>query len=360
MFPRPGPPDSGPWDTLCYDPAMIEVSRPHRVVVLALPPVVPFDLSIPAQIFSGVELATGIAAYEVRAVTPDGKTALTTAGYGITPQGDLTLLAEADTVVVAGSLAAGLYETGELDPATAAALRDAATRSRLVGLCNGSFVLAAAGLLDGRKVATHWFYADRFVRRFPQVRLDVDALFLADGDVYTSAGGAAAIDLCLHLVREDHGSAVANRVARLNVVAALRDGGQAQFVERPVAEDAGTSTATARARMLERLDGDHSLAVLAAEAHMSVRTFTRRFRQETGLSPVEWLSRARLDHARHLLEATDQPVDEVARTAGFSTGANLRKRMTAALGVTPSAYRRGYRTRSSTKSDVGWEPAAPT
>lgn len=324
---------------------MIEVDAAHRVVVLAVPPVVPFDLSIPAQIFTGVEVATGVRAYDVRTVTPDGRIAPTTAGYGIVPQGGLGLLAQADTVIVAGSHAPGLHDTGELDSRTAAALRAAARHARIVSLCTGSFVLAAAGLLDGRRAATHWFYADRFIRCFPPVNLDVGALFVDDGTVLTSAGGAAAIDLCLHLVRGDHGSAVANRVARLNIVAAMRDGGQAQFVDRPVAEDAGASTAAARARMLAGLDRSHALTELAAEAHMSVRTFTRRFRQESGVSAVEWLNQARLDHARYLLEATEQPVDEVARQSGLGTGANLRKRMTAALGVTPSAYRHGYRTR---------------
>ena len=323
-------------------------AAPHRVVLLAVPPVVPFDLAIPAQILSMVELLTGVDAYELRTASPDGGIASTTAGYGIAPQGDLDLLAEADTVIVAGSHAPGLHDRGELSPRIADALRAAAERSRLVSLCTGSFVLAAAGLLDGRRAATHWLYAQRFARCFPAVDLEVDALFVTDGKILSSAGGAAAIDLCLHLVREDHGSVVANRVARVTVVAALRDGGQAQFVERPVVEDAGTSTSDARGRMLARLDEDHALADLAGSAHMSVRTFTRRFRQETGLSPGEWLTRARLDHARHLLEATTRSVDDVARSVGFGTGANLRKRMAAALGVSPSSYRRNYQGSAST------------
>lgn len=321
---------------------MVGSGRPHRVVVLAVPPVVPFDLSIPAQILAGTELATGAAAYQLRTVTPSGRIVPTIAGYGIVPQGGLDALAEADTVVVAGSHAPGLRERGELQPRTAVALRAAASHARIVSLCTGSFVLAAAGLLDGRRATTHWLYADQFRACFANVHLDIAALFVNDGGILTSAGGAAAIDLCLHLVREDHGSAVANRVARLNVVAALREGGQAQFVERPVAELAGTSTAVARARMLAALDRAHTLAELADCSHMSVRTFTRRFRQETGTSPLEWLTQARLDHARLLLETTEQPVDHVARAAGFGTQENLRQRMTAVLGVTPSAYRRSY------------------
>jgi transcriptional regulator GlxA family with amidase domain len=332
---------------------MNEAPTGHRVVVLAVPPVVPFDLAIPAQILSMVEVLTGAAAYELRTASPDGGIVPTTAGYGIAPQGDLALLADADTVIVAGSHAPGLHERGELSPRIADALRAAAEHARLVSLCTGSFILAAAGLLDGRRAATHWFYAERFAHCFPAVDLDVDALYVADRNILTSAGGAAAIDLCLHLVREDHGSAMANRVARVTVVAALRDGGQAQFVERPVVEDAGTSTSDARGRMLARIDEDHPLADLAGSAHMSVRTFTRRFRQETGLSPVEWLTRARLDHARYLLEATTRSVDDVARSAGFGTGANLRKRMAATLGVSPSTYRRNYHGSATTSTRSG-------
>ncbi len=317
---------------------------PHQVVVLALAPVVAFDLSIPAQMLAMVDSQAGAAAYGVRTATPDGSAVATVNGYGVTPHGDLSLLEHADTVIVAGTRCPDVLDDGVLDAPIAEALRAARRRARMVSLCTGAFVLAAAGLLEGHRAATHWRYADRFRRLFPAVELDIDPLYVADRGVLTSAGGAAAIDLCLHLIREDHGSSVANRIARYNVVAPMREGGQAQYIDRPVPEDAGMSTAAARALMTEHLDRRLSLKDLAAHCHMSVRTFTRRFRQETGLSPAEWFAAARLRHARHLLESTELPVDDIAAKTGMGSGTNLRQHMRAALNTTPSAYRRAFRS----------------
>jgi transcriptional regulator GlxA family with amidase domain len=182
-----------------------------------------------------------------------------------------------------------------------------------------------------------------FARLFPQVRLDPDVLFVDDGDVLTSAGNAAGIDLLLHLVRRDHGSEVANRVARRSVVAPWRDGGQSQFIERPVPEIGDTGTAATRAWALQRLGGPLTLADLARHADMSVRTFTRRFRDETGVSASRWLVQQRLSLARQLLESTDTPVEQVATDAGFGTAASLRQHLHATIGVAPLAYRRTYR-----------------
>ncbi|MEU8481115.1 GlxA family transcriptional regulator [Streptomyces hygroscopicus] len=333
------------------------VSTPHQVAVLALAPVVPFDLSIPAQMLAAVETRAGHAAYDVRTLTPDGSPVPTVSGYGITPQGDLSLLEHAHTVIVAGTRCPDVVENGTVDPRVAEALRAARQRARLVSLCTGSFVLAAAGLLEGGRAATHWRYAQQFRRLFPTVDLDIHPLYVADRGILTSAGGAAAIDLCLHLVREDHGSSVANRVARYNVVAPMRDGGQAQYIEHPVREDAEASTAGARALMMEHLDRRLSLKDLAAHCHMSVRTFTRRFRQETGLSPAAWLTSARLRHARHLLESTELSVDDIAARAGLGSGTNLRQRMREALDTTPSAYRRAFRSSSAAHAP---EPARTT
>ncbi|WP_344683129.1 GlxA family transcriptional regulator [Saccharopolyspora taberi] len=320
------------------------VATPHQVAVLALAPVVAFDLSIPAQMLASVETRTGSAAYEVRTVTPDGSEVPTVNGYGVTPQGDLTLLKHADTVIVAGTRCPDVLEDGAVDSRIAEALRAARRRARMVSLCTGAFVLAAAGLLEGCRAATHWRYAEQFRRLFPAVDLDTNPLYVTDRGVLTSAGGAAAIDLCLHLVREDHGSSVANRVARYNVVAPMRDGGQAQYIDHPVPEDVGTSTAGARTLMTEHLDRRLSLKDLAAHSRMSVRTFTRRFRQETGLSPAEWLASARLKHARYLLESTELPVDDIAARTGLGSGTNLRQRMRGSLDTTPSAYRRAFRS----------------
>lgn len=329
------------------------VAAPHRVTVLALAPVVAFDLSIPAQMLAMVTPRPGRAAYEVRAVTPDGSAVATVNGYGVLPQGDLSLLEHADTVIVAGTRCPDVLDGGVVDPRVTDALRAATRRrARMVSLCTGSFVLAAAGLLEGRRAATHWRYAEQFRRLFPSVGLDTDPLYVADRGMLTSAGGAAAIDLCLHLIREDHGSSVANQVARYNVVAPMRDGGQAQYIDHPVAEDAGTSTAAARALMSEHLDRRLSLKELAAHCHMSVRSFTRRFRQETGTSPAEWLTSARLKHARHLLESTELPVDDIAARTGLGSGTNLRQHMRATLDTTPSAYRRAFRSTDASRTDA--------
>jgi transcriptional regulator GlxA family with amidase domain len=253
------------------------------------------------------------------------------------------VLRTAGTVIVPGIMGGPMVREGRIPPELRDALRDAAGHARMVSICTGSSVLAAAGLLDGRPAATHWRDVDSFRRNFPSVRLDPDVLFVDDGDVLTSAGVAAGIDLLLHLVRRDHGSEVANRVARRSVVAPWRDGGQSQFIERPVPEPGDAGTAATRAWAMERLDSPLTLADLAAHARMSVRTFTRRFREETGTSATQWLLQQRVSHARHLLESTDTPVERVATDAGFGTTASLRQHLHAAIGVSPLTYRRTFR-----------------
>jgi transcriptional regulator GlxA family with amidase domain len=204
-------------------------------------------------------------------------------------------------------------------------------------------VLAAAGLLDGRPATTHWRYTDRFRELYPRVALDPDVLYVDDGDVLTSAGNAAGIDLCLHVVRRDHGSEVAARVARRAVVAPWREGGQSQFIEAPVPQESGAGTAGARAWALDHLDTAIGLEDWADRAMMSVRTFTRRFRAETGQSPGRWLITQRVQRARHLLETTDLPVERIAERCGFGTAVSLRQHLHAAIGTSPLAYRRTYR-----------------
>lgn len=208
-------------------------------------------------------------------------------------------------------------------------------------------MLAAAGLLDGRPATTHWLHAVEFQRGFPRVRLDEDVLFVDDGDILTSAGVAAGVDLCLYMIRRDHGSAVANRAARLCVVPPWRDGGQAQYIDRPVPEPTVATTTATRAWALERLAEPVTLAELAAHARMSLRTFTRRFRDEVGMTPVQWLTAQRLEVARHLLEDSDLPVDLVAHRSGFGSANSLRQHMRATLGVSPIAYRRTFQPASA-------------
>ncbi len=318
-------------------------SSRHEVAVLALPGTIAFELGLPHRLLGGAVDADERPLYRVRVATLDGGPVRTSAGYSVQPEHDATLLETARTVVVPGVQGGPAMADGQVPADLAVALRAAAGHARMLSICTGAFVLAAAGLLDGRPATTHWMHTAAFTRLFPQVRMDPDVLFVDDGDVLTSAGNAAGIDLLLHLVRRDHGSEVANRVARRNVVAPWREGGQSQFVERPLPEAGDAGTAATRAWALERLGDPLPLADLAAHARMSVRTFTRRFREETGLSPTRWLVQQRLAQARRLLESTDSPVERVAAESGFGTAASLRQHLHAAIGVPPLAYRRTYR-----------------
>jgi transcriptional regulator GlxA family with amidase domain len=316
----------------------------HHVAVLALPDVVAFELGLPHRFLGGAVDAGDEPLYRVRTCTVDGGPVRTSAGYSVLPDHDAAILRTADTVVVPGIMSGSAVTEGRLDPALAAALASCPPDVRAVSICTGAFVLAAAGRLDGRPATTHWIRAERFRRFFPAVRLDPDVLYVDDGDVLTSAGNAAGIDLLLHLVRRDHGADVANRVARRNVVAPWRDGGQSQFSAPDVlADDPGPGTAATRAFVLDRLGEPLPLDRLAAHAAMSVRTFTRRFRAETGQSPHSWLATQRVARARRLLESTDLPVERIAADAGFGTAASLRQHLRAAIGVSPGAYRRMYR-----------------
>ena len=313
---------------------------PHRVAVLALEPVVAFDLATPVQVLAANELDDR-ARYDVTVCAAAAGRVATTHGYGIHATAGLRALARADTVIVPG------FDPRPqgIDAAVLRALRRSHARgARIASICTGAFALAAAGLLDGRRATTHWAHAADLARRFPAVTVEPGVLFVDEGDVLTSAGVAAGIDLCLHLVRGDHGAAVANAVARRMVVAPLRDGGQAQFVPAPAGDGHGRTLAATRAWALERLHEPLPVGVLAAHAGWSERTFLRRFRAETGTAPLRWLHAARVRRARELLESTDLPVEEVASRTGFGTAVALRRHFHAATATTPSAYRRAFRT----------------
>lgn len=317
---------------------------PHRVVVLALPGLLPFELGIPHRIFGRAKDSAGRPLYTIVTCAAVPGPVPTDADFSIHVDHGPEALATADTVVVPASYELGpVYEEGRLTDELAAALAHIRPGTRLVSICTGGYVLAAAGYLDGRPATTHWASAAHFQRLFPSVRVDADVLFVDDGDVLTSAGVAAGLDLCLHIVRKDHGTGVANEVARRTVVPPHRDGGQAQYIARPLPEPGTATTTAARAWALARLHEPIQLRDLAARESMSVRTFTRRFREEVGVSPGQWLTRQRVERARHLLESTDLPVDQVARDAGFGTSQSLRSHLQAAIGVTPSAYRRTFR-----------------
>ncbi|CAL9661045.1 HTH-type transcriptional regulator CdhR [Streptomyces sp. enrichment culture] len=310
--------------------------RTERVVVLALDGVYPFELGIPARILGAAD-----GRYEVLTCTVDGGPVRSNADFGITVDHGPEALATADTVVIAPVSPDRV--TGGLPDEVAAALALIRPEARIVSICTGAFVLAAAGLLDGRRATTHWQLAGLFRRMYPHVELDPDVLFVDDGRILTSAGAASGVDACLHLVREDHGSRLANAVARRCVVPPFRDGGQAQYIEQPVPEQGAASTAATRAWALERLGEPLALADLAAHARMSLRTFARRFHDEVGLSPGRWLIQQRVARARHLLESSDLTVDQIAGLVGFATGASLRQHLHAAIGVSPQVYRRTFR-----------------
>ncbi|WP_458244392.1 GlxA family transcriptional regulator [Streptomyces sp. MAI_2237] len=319
--------------------------RPHRVVVLAMDGLLPFELGIPHRIFGRPKDTLGRRLYEVLtcSVRPPGPVR-TDADFAIAVEHGPELLATADTVIVPASYELGpVFEEGVLTAELAAALAHIRPGTRLASICTGVFVLAAAGYLDGRPATTHWAETDQLQRLFPQVEVDPNVLFIDDGDVLTSAGVAAGIDLCLHMVRRDHGTAVANDVARRTVVPPHRDGGQAQYIQRPVPEPRLATTRGARAWALGRLHEPIQLRDMAAQESMSVRTFTRRFREEVGVSPGQWLTQQRVERARQLLETTGLSMDRIAHDAGFGTAQSMRQHLQTALGVTPTAYRRTFR-----------------
>ncbi|MHA5047807.1 GlxA family transcriptional regulator [Streptomyces sp. SD15] len=307
----------------------------ERVVVLALDGVYPFELGIPSRIFDAAD-----GRYEVLTCTVDGRPVRSNADFSVTVEHGPEVLRTADTVVIAPITPANV--TAELPEEITAALALIRPGTRIVSICTGAFVLAAAGLLEGRRATTHWQLADQFRRMFPHVALDPDVLFVDDGTILTSAGAASGVDVCLHIVREDHGSELANKVARRCVVPPWRDGGQAQYIEQPVPEPSATSTTATRAWALERLGDPLTLTDLAGNARMSLRTFARRFQDEVGMSPGRWLIQQRVARARHLLESSDLSVDQIAGEVGFATGTSLRQHLHTAIGVSPQAYRRTF------------------
>jgi transcriptional regulator GlxA family with amidase domain len=326
--------------------------RAHRVVVLAMDGLLPFELGIPHRIFGRPKDARGRRLYEVLTCGVAGPGPVRTdADFAVTVEYGPEVLATADTVVVPASYELGpVFEQGVLTEELAAALAHIRPGTRIASICTGVFVLAAAGYLDGRRATTHWAEADQLQRLFPKIEVDPDVLFIDDGDVLTSAGVAAGIDLCLHIVRRDHGTAIANEVARRTVVPPHRDGGQAQYIHRPVPDPQQATTTAARSWALERLHEPIQLRDMAAQESMSVRTFTRRFREETGVSPGQWLTQQRVERARQLLESTDLSVDQVAQRAGFGTAQSMRQHLQAALGVTPTGYRRTFQASGSERT----------
>lgn len=312
----------------------------HRVAALVTPPQAPFELGCVAEVFGTPR--EGLAGrYDFLVCTERPGEIATTAGYTMGVAAGLEALETAETIVIPG----WLPYTAEMSPAMLGALCAAATRgARLVSICTGAFALAQTGLLDGRTATTHWARTDELRARFPRVQVEPGVLYVDHGDVATSAGAGAGIDLCLHLVRTDHGASYASELARHMVMPPHREGGQAQFVPAPVtAHTTGESVAALLHWSIAHLDRPITLSDLAGRAGVSPRTLARRFEEQLGTSPGRWLLTQRVTAARRLLEETDLPVEAIAARVGLTSATNLRRRFHTLLGTTPAAYRRAFR-----------------
>ncbi|MCW2930894.1 MAG: AraC family transcriptional regulator [Actinomycetia bacterium] len=308
----------------------------HNVVALALPEVVAFDLSTPAQVFGHREERER---YQFSVCAEEPGPVPSTTGFAITATAGLEALATADTVIVPG-----YWTLTEPSAPVVSALTEAARRgARIASICIGAFALAGAGLLDGREATTHWQHADELAMRFPAVRVSPNLLFIDEGDILTGAGVAAGIDLCLHMYRSDHGAEAAATVANRMVVSLNRPGGQAQHTPGrapgPSPGDMAETCQWAAARLREPL----TVADLASHASISPRTLARRFVEQTGMTPLQWITAQRLIEARRLLETTDLSIDDVAARSGLGSAANLRLHLAREMTTTPTAYRAAFR-----------------
>lgn len=324
-----------------------------KVVVPLVPLVEAFELGIACEVFGSDRSGLGLPAYDFSLIAATNLPVRTPFGYDIDVPYDLDLIDDADLVLLpAGSThttAEGTFLCGTTDNSVLSPLgeklRAAVDRgARVASLCTGAFILGVAGVLDGRKCTTHWKWADRLAAEFPKALVDPDVLYVDDRPVYTSAGTAAGIDLCLHIIRQEHGSAVANEIARSMVVPPHRDGGQAQYVQMPLPDTEIATLGPLLDWMTNNLTNDLSVPVLATKANMSARTFARRFQAETGTTPARWLNDQRVLGAQHLLEGSDLSIDAIADRVGFGSAAVLRQHFLRLRHTTPHAYRRTFRT----------------
>src|SRR5262245_27622791 len=317
--------------------------RRHRVVALVYHGLCTFEFGIVVEAFALPRPELGVAWYEFEVCSLERRSVKALGGVTVRAERGLEALQRADTVVVPG-----WRDADEPPPAALLAPLRAAHRrgARIVSICSGVFVLAAAGLLDGRRATTHWRYVERLTRRFPSILVESDMLYVDEGRVLTSAGSAAGIDLCLHIIRQDHGAEIANRVARRLVVPPHREGGQSQYVAAPVHRDASQGLARLLDWARTNLHRPLTVEDLARQARMSGRSFARRFRAETGTTPHRWLVHQRLLLAQGRLETTDDAVDRVAEAVGLQTGTTLRHHFRRTFRTSPTAYRKRFTTLS--------------
>jgi transcriptional regulator GlxA family with amidase domain len=319
-----------------------------RVAVIAVPGVQPFELGVAWEGFGLDRSDEGIPSYQTSLVsmTP---TVTTGAGWSISTPHRLDHAADADLVIVPAFDRRRGEGVGieRIEPILELLRHTVERGATVMSFCSGAFALGAAGLLDDRDCTTHWRYAEELQSLFPAARVDADVLFVCDGPVLTSAGTAAGLDLCLHVIRADHGEEVARRVARRMVMPPHRDGGQAQYVDVPIRTETADTLAPLLEELLESLADQHTIESLARRCSMSPRTFARRFRQETGTTPHAWLTQQRILLARRMLEASDDPIETVATRSGFPTAAMLRHHFTQVVGTSPAAYRRTFCSRAA-------------
>lgn len=319
------------------NPAKGEAAR-HTVAVVVANGQSPFEFAVACEVF-GFERDFGVPWYRFLVVAADPSPVVAQTGFLISTEHGLDALAQADTIIVP-------VRQEPPPPALLDALRAAHDRgARLMSICNGAFTLAAAGLLDGRRATTHWMFTTELAERYPAVDVDPDVLYIDEGDILTSAGTAAGIDLCLHVVRRDYGAAIANEVARRMVVPPHRDGGQAQFVDTPVPDcPTDDPLGPVLTWMAEHVDQPMTVEQLARRAALSPRTFARRFVATTGTTPLQWLLTQRVARARMLLETTDLPIERIAQLCGFGTAAGLRTHFARVVGTSPTQYRGRFAT----------------
>ena len=297
----------------------------------------PFEFGVACEAFGLDRSEDGIPNFDFRVVTPDPGVVQSKMGFSINVDADLSFAYEADLVVVSPT---PREYWGRTDQRVLDVIRDAVARDAWVlSVCSGSFVVAASGVLDGRRATTHWMYAQRMKEMYPSIHVDPDVLYVQDGRIITSAGTAAGLDACLHLLRQELGAELTNIIARRMVVPPQRDGGQAQFIANPLPATTSLSLAPVTDWMLDNLRLDLTVDQLAAKAHMSPRTFARRFKADHGATPAAWLARQRIIHAQRLLEKTDLGLDRIAYESGFGSAAVLRQNFSRVLGTTPTAYR---------------------
>lgn len=318
---------------------MPRAPRRHRVVALLYDELCTFEFGIVVELFGLPRPEFDFPWYDFSTCSLERRPLKATGGVRVSAERGLDALRTADTIVLPG-----WRDADEVPPkGLLEAIRKAHARgARLVALCSGAFILAAAGLLDGKRAATHWRYVERLRTRYPKIQVEPDVLYVDEGSLLTSAGSAAGIDLCLHLIRNDHGAKVANRVARRLVLPPHRDGGQAQYIPEPMASRDTGGLAPLLAWAQARLDRPLSLEDLAKQGNMSLRTLARRFGQETGTTPHRWLTHQRLLAAQRRLETTTDPIDRVAEGVGFESGMTLRHHFRRTFGTSPTAYRRRF------------------